>query len=275
MIGQESTGGCHGRRGLLFTDLDGTLLDHDSFRASSEALSLVAELRGLGVWTIPVTSKTAVELNELVQVAGLAPLAVAEGGAVIVNQESGCRVVGRRRSTLVRLLDRLRREGFPVRGMSEMSLAEVSDRTGLGPVAAERAMARLASEPFTIERTDGLEPGWEAELVARARAAGAEVARGGRLWHLLGLGVDKGTGVAAIRQLLDPDGRLTTGGVGDAWNDLPMLEAVDVAYLLGRRVADCDVPVGVRRIAEEGPAGFCVAGLDFLSRLAGCAGIRS
>lgn len=274
MIEADPGGGGHHRRGLLFTDLDGTLLDRESYRTSAEALALVAELRAAGVWTIPVTSKTAAEVEELVQIAEFAPVAVAEGGAVIVEQWRGYRVVGRRRDSLVPLLDRLRRRGFPVRGMSEMSVAEVSDRTGLGRAAAERAMDRLASEPFTMESPAGLEPGWEAELAASARAAGAEVARGGRFWHLTGLGVDKGTGLAEVRRLLDPTGRLRTGAVGDARNDLPMLVAVEVAYLLGGRVPASEVPAGVERIAEDGPAGFCIAGLDYLSRLDGAAGIR-
>ena len=267
-------GGRHGRRGLLFSDLDGTLLDPDTYRASPEALALVRELGRRGVWTIPVTSKTALELDQLVEIAAAAPLAVLEGGAVIVGEPGGRRVVGRRRHELVPVLDRLRGCGFPVRGLSEMSVAEVAERTGLSPAAAERAMDRLASEPFAVVSPEDLRPGWEDELAAGAQAAGVEVSRGGRFWHLLGPGVHKGTGVAAVRDRLDPQRRLLTGAVGDAWNDLPMLASVDAAYLLGGRVSDADLPAGAVRIAESGPAGFCVAGRDFLSRLDHAAGIR-
>lgn len=274
MSTSELGGGRHGRRGLLFIDLDGTLLDPDTYRASPEALALVGELVRRGVWTIPVTSKTSAELDQLAVIAEPAPLAVVEGGAVIVGEPGGCRVVGRRRHELVPVLGQLRGRGFPVRGLSEMSVAEVAKRTGLSLAAAERAMDRLASEPFAVVRPERLQRGWEDELAARARAAGAEVARGGRFWHLLGPGVHKGTGVAEVRDRLDPQRQLMTGAVGDAWNDLPMLAAVDAGYLLGGRVPDTDLPPGVVRIAEHGPAGFCVAGRDYLSRLDRAAGIR-
>ena len=43
---------------------------------------------------------------------------------------------------------------------------------------------------------------------------------------------------------------------GDAWNDLPMLRAVDHGFLLGDAVPMELVPEGVTRLDEIGPTGF-------------------
>jgi mannosyl-3-phosphoglycerate phosphatase len=250
--------------GILFTDLDGTLLDHDTYRASPEALRLVAELAAAGIWTVPVTSKTAAEVEELERTGVFAPMAVAEGGAVVLDSQRRARVVGRPRRELIQVLVQLRGEGWRMRGMSEMSVGEVGDRTGLAADAASRAMERMASEPFVLEVPHG-EP-WESSLRRRAHELGAELSRGGRFWHLTGRGVDKGTGVAAVLERIDPERRLVTGAVGDAWNDLPMLAAVDVGFLLGAAVDDRDLPPVVRRIEQRGPAGFSRAARCFRER---------
>lgn len=250
--------------GILFTDLDGTLLDHDTYRTSSEALRLVAELAAAGIWTVPVTSKTAAEVEELERTGAFAPMAVAEGGAVVLDSQRRSRVVGRPRCELTRVLVQLRDEGWRVRGMSEMSVDEVGDRTGLSSDAARRAMERMASEPFVLESPHG-EP-WESSLRRRAHELGAELSRGGRFWHLTGRNVDKGTGVAAVVERIDPERQLVTGAIGDAWNDLPMLAAVDLGFVLGAAVDDSDLPPGVRRIEVTGPAGFSLAARCFRER---------
>ena len=53
--------------------------------------------------------------------------------------------------------------------------------------------------------------------------------------------------------------------MGDAWNDLPMLDEVEIGFLLGSAVAPDLVPSGVERIDREGPDGFSVAARQLLS----------
>lgn len=65
---------------IVFSDLDGTLLDHDgySFEAAKPALAALAE-RAIPV--VPSTSKTLVELETLSVEIGLSGAAIAENGA--------------------------------------------------------------------------------------------------------------------------------------------------------------------------------------------------
>jgi mannosyl-3-phosphoglycerate phosphatase family protein len=242
--------------GLLFTDLDGTLLDHHSYQPSEEALEAVADLRRSGVWTIPVSSKTRAELIHLSETAAFAALAVVEGGAVLVDTDGSSEVVGLPRSRLVEILEEIRSRGVGVRGFSAMPVAEVCARTGLSDAAARRAMEREASEPFVVTEPD---PPGATRLVELAATLGVGLERGGRFWHLVGRDVDKGAAVGRVLDRLDPERSLPTAAVGDAWNDLPMLAAVDHAFLLGEAVTPEETPPGVLRLPTVGPEGFCDA----------------
>ena len=253
------------RRGLLFTDLDGTLLDHDTYRPSDVALRAVAQLRQQNVITVPVSSKTAPEIAQLAREARLARVAVAEGGAVLVV-DGVARPVGLPRSRLIASLDHLRGGGWQVTGMSEMSVDEVCRRTGLDRSDAERAMDRQASEPFVFDAPSDAPAPHEVER--RLATLDVAVTRGGRFWHLVGRGIDKATGIDAVCRHYRWDDRERTAAVGDAWNDLPMLRAVGVGVLLGDRVPSDEVPVGILRVDAIGPVGF-VRAVEVICRLLG------
>jgi mannosyl-3-phosphoglycerate phosphatase len=247
-------------RGILFTDLDGTLLDFDSYRPSHTALALVDQMARDGILTVPVTSKTAAEVVEVTEGVRLAPIAVVEGGGVLLLEDGSTTLVGPRRETLVDVLRELRGDGWDVRGFSDMTVNELAELTGLERSAARRAMDRSASEPFVIVSPV---PTRVEELHRRASELGAGVTRGGRFWHLTGPGVDKGSGVHTALEMLGRGRGTPTGAVGDAWNDVSMLERVDYPYFLGSRVPPAELPPGVHRISEEGPAGFVTAARAF------------
>ncbi len=243
-------------RAVLFTDLDGTLLDFETYRPSRRAMEAVRRLLRCGVSIVPVSSKTAAEVRPLMAEMELEGPAVTEGGGVILDGGGRERAVGTRRFELIAVLEHLRRAGYQVRGMSEMNPVEVCARTGLELESARRAMVRQASEPFVCggggESLNAADLAHRLALVAAEH--GASVVRGGRFWHLMGVGIDKGIG---LREVLESLGETAaTAAVGDAWNDLPMLAAVDRGFLLGDAVADADLPPGVTRIGGRGPAGF-------------------
>lgn len=185
---------------------------------------------------------------------GLPGPAVAEGGAVILSEDGSESVTGPCRADLVAVLHELQNRGWKVRGMSEMSVGEVMAATGLGEEGARRAMTRSASEPFVLT-------GESAPSVEEIFELGASLARGGRFRHLLGKGIDKGAGVRAMLAVISHElpaaaGHLRTAAIGDAWNDLPMLEEVEIGFLLGNAVETDAVPSGILRIEYSGPQGF-------------------
>ncbi len=251
-------------RGVLFTDLDGTLLDFESYRPSAEALATLDMLKRVHILTVPATSKTADEVWPLLEELGLAGPAVVEGGAVVMHADGSKDVDGPPRSALVEVLARLAGDGWPIRGMSEMSVGEVVRITGLDDTGARRALNRLASEPFVTTRT--LSTAEIAKLETAVAKRGAGLVRGGRFWHLMGAGVDKASGMDRALQAIGEVGILTAA-IGDAWNDLPMLAAADLGFLLGERVERSVTPGGVVRLPVCGPAGFALAARRILARI--------
>lgn len=242
---------------MLFSDLDGTLIDFHSYQPTHEARAALRALDAAGVAVVPVSSKTVAEVAPLMAELGLTGPAVTEGGAVVLEAGGRQRLTGPPRAALIEVLRHMQELPLPVRGMSQMTTDEVCARTGLTADAAARAMQRLGSEPFVALGELGSR---ELELMREtARAHGASTVRGGRFWHLLGAGVDKGTAVAALCDSWPGARPEATAAVGDAWNDLPMLEVVDLGFLLGGAVEAADVPARVQRIASPGPQGFAEA----------------
>ena len=85
---------------------------------------------------------------------------------------------------------------FGIRGFGDWSIDEIAARTGLPPDNAELAGQREFSEPFV--------PGPGANMDAlRALAAehGLKITRGGRFYHLIGAGQDKGAAVRTTREI--------------------------------------------------------------------------
>ncbi|RMG92652.1 MAG: HAD-IIB family hydrolase [Candidatus Dadabacteria bacterium] len=267
---------------LVFSDLDGTLLDHHTYRWDA-ALPALTELRKAGAVLVLCSSKTRAEMEELQGELGIeGPLIVENGGAVVLTGRSRwerafpdrlgdrpAKVFGAPYPVLREALGELRRAiGADLKGFGDLSVEEVARVTGLPAKRAARARAREFDEPFLWE------PEPPEEEVSRVQAflaqRGLRLTRGGRFWHLLGPN-DKGR---AVRWLVEAVGALEglrprTLGLGDAANDLPLLEAVDEGVLVERPGGGHleGAPAGVRRVPGEGPVGWNRAVREWLERV--------
>lgn len=270
---------------LIFTDLDGTLLDHDdySFDAARPAL---AEIRARGIPLILSTSKTLAEviaINRALE--NRQPVIVENGGALCFpldlpypfeltahEQEQGHAVIrlGPPYAEIRRFIRQVRDEhAWGLRGFGDMRTRDVMQLTGLSEAAARSAMQRQCSEPF-------LWFGSEAELAALGelvRGQGLDLTRGGRFWHLTGQ-TSKAAGLKAMRTLfaVDSDTLLTTIALGDSENDREMLQAADIAVVIRRSDGTQLQCHGIRQTLyseRAGPAGWNAAMLQVLARLDG------
>lgn len=253
---------------VIFSDLDGTLLDHHTY-SYQPALPALRELQRRGIPLVLCSSKTRAEMVPLHQELGLdAPIITENGGGVFAPQTSalvkgepwrdagdGWQVleiglpIDEVRKRLAAFQDRL-----GLRGFGDLSDHEVAKLTGLGKDQAARARRREFNEPL-------LPPGDEKAgqaLMAAAQEAGLQVTQGGRFWHLLG-GGDKGKAVRLVSLLYSKrEPELKTMALGDAPNDLSMLEAVDRPVLVaqpGGGHAELELP-GLVLEPLAGPAGF-------------------
>ncbi|WP_373355295.1 HAD-IIB family hydrolase [Pseudoroseicyclus sp. CXY001] len=205
----------------FFTDLDGTLLDHESYDWSPAAGAL-ARLKAAGLPLVLATSKTAAEVAPLREALGFAHCpAVVENGAGILP--AGAETVdGADHARLVEALEAAPgRENF--RNFHAMSLGELAEATGLPEEGAARARQRQFSEPGLWE---GPEEGREPFLAALA-ASGVSARAGGR-FLTLSFGRTKAQAMAELA----PDLGDTIVALGDAPNDAEMLEAADIGIII-------------------------------------------
>ncbi|MBI4462146.1 MAG: HAD-IIB family hydrolase, partial [Acidobacteria bacterium] len=145
------------RRWVIFTDLDGTLLDAETYRweAAAEALE---RLCAAHIPVVLCTSKTRAETEPLRDALGLTdPFVVENGGAIYVPRQyfpftvpgahprSSFEVLelGTPYDKLVHALaEAAAATGVEVRGFFQMSSAEVATLCGLDPEAAAQARQR-------------------------------------------------------------------------------------------------------------------------------------
>ncbi len=263
------------RRLVVFTDLDGSLLDSESysFAAASEALR---ELRRKKVPLVLCTSKTRAELAPLRRrLKNAHPFIVENGGGIGIprgyfGRGTPRRIdLGRRYLEVAAALDDLAREArVRVRGFHHLTARQVSDETGLSLGDARLAKRREYDEPFFFlgEGEKG-----RARFARLARRRGFALTRGGRFWHLFA-GSDKGVAVRRLMTLYRrAAGPCRMAALGDAANDLPMLSAAGRAVLLPARDGTFDRAVlrnlpGVIRASAPGPKGWNEAVLSLLAQ---------
>lgn len=262
---------------VVFTDLDGTLLDKESY-AHEPAEEALTQLRMRSVPVIFCTSKTRAETEVWrSRLGNRDPFVVENGGAVFIpdgyfgersaNLRNGYEVLelGQPYATLVRVLRESSNEtGVAVTGFHEMTAAEVAADSGLSPDEAKLARQREYDEPFTVRAGEDPEP-----LLRAITARGCRWTRGGRYFHITG-GNDK---AMAVAKLVDRFRRhnetVLSVGLGDGLNDAEFLNAVEVQVLIPSVQIEAlrkAVPRGTVAGAR-GPAGWNSAVLEILSKV--------
>ncbi|MEQ8997316.1 MAG: HAD-IIB family hydrolase [Coleofasciculus sp. B1-GNL1-01] len=230
---------------IIFTDLDGTLLDSETY-SYQKAIPVLNTLKDNQVPVIPVTSKTRLEVETLCQSLKLNhPFIVENGSGIFVPLDYnpltlpksnpwagyhlhrlGCTYAEARRG-LEKIATVLNE---PLRGFGDMSEAEICHLTGLSWDEAKQAKAREFTEPFLTP--DKTTPERLNEIV---QDLGYRIVVGDRFCHLIGAGAGKGKAVQWLvdsYQSAQPDAKITTLGLGNSPNDLEMLEAVDIPIIV-------------------------------------------
>ncbi len=289
---------------LIFTDLDGTLLDFDSYEPGPAAAA-VALCRQAEVPVIPATSKTAVEVIRLRESLSLESPFIVENGATLwlpdsheytpvlkelalvegwtVAEERGYHkiIFGVRRPLLYKQLVAISGElGVAVRPFSQMSDEDIAAETGLSVEMAREVNQREYSEPFLPGPVnDELSTAERYTLRDRFRdhaiGSGLNCLLGGRFFHLVG-NHSKGT---TARFVIDgfraaSGSRWASMALGDAPNDFDLLREVDHPVLVRRPDGSHAPGVELPHLMTTdgiGPAGWHEAVSARLERMAGAA----
>ena len=257
-------------RGVVFTDLDATLLDHHDYGWAPAAPALVA-LAARAVPVCLVTSKTRAEVAALRRALDNAhPFAVENGAAVAVprgyfegapvdaDTPCDCITLGAPYAELRALAVALRAErGYRFTGFGDMDVGEVVAATGLDEAAAAAARQREASEPLLWRDSEAA----LADFTTRVAAAGFTTRTGGRFVHMLGR-AGKGDALAWLRaRFAARQGPILAIALGDSANDADMLAAADIGYWVARPDGSYHAPAGgaIRHAPGVGPDGWAAA----------------
>jgi len=214
---------------IVFTDLDGTLLDHETY-SYAEAGGALALLRERRIPLILASSKTAAEILPLREKLGFQHCeAIVENGAGLLAPGNPDRNAATDYQQILDILSGLPNElraGFT--GFSDWSAQEVADRTGLSVQNSELAKQRYFSEP-------GLWSGDDQKFEAFCRqlkAKGVMVQQGGRFISLSFGGNKAGQMLELQKRYHTTDQRACSIALGDAENDIAMLEAADLGVII-------------------------------------------
>jgi mannosyl-3-phosphoglycerate phosphatase len=244
-------------RVVVFTSVDGTLLDERTFDAGP-AREAVARLHSAGVPVIPVSVMTLDEITPIAADLQMQHAMIVEAGGAIARwsgERWDVEPCGPPAETLLDVvLDIENRSGANLLVYSALPLDEASQLSGRSGEMLRASTHRCFSEPFVIETGDF-------DRVRKAAAAvGFSVRRGRRFLHLC-RSCDEGEAFSRLRDELQCDLAIAVGG---ASVDAEVLERADIAIIVpgsdGEPDAELLAAVPNARIAPlPGPAGWAAA----------------
>ncbi len=257
---------------LVFTDLDGSLLDHHSY-SHQAALPQLRRLEQLGVPVIPVSSKTRQEIEALRRQLGNTEPFIAENGAAafipqgyFAQQPAGTvlrdgywvREWAAERDVWLGVLTSLEDEfAGEYETFSAVGVEGVMALTGLDRAAAELANRRDYSEQV---RWLG-ERARKAVFVEALQGNGASVTQGGRFLSVSG-NCSKGDALCWLREVYQAAWQECTVcdlAIGDSANDIDMLEVAHTCLLIrspAHELPRLQRQDGILLSTVPGPAGW-------------------
>lgn len=230
---------------LVFSDLDGSLLDHYSYEFQDARPALLA-LERSAIPLILASSKTRAEILRVREALGNSHPFIVENGAAVhiplgyfprqpqdteVQGEFWVHAMAQPRICWLNVLSQLESE-FPAEfdSFHTAGIAGIMQMTGLSEAQAILANQRDYSEPV---KWWGL-PAGESRFIQRLEGAGATVLKGGRFLSVSG-NCDKGRALRWLRacyQEAADSGPVEDLAIGDSENDRTMLEAARTALVI-------------------------------------------
>ena len=253
---------------LIFTDLDGTFLNHHdySFEASMEAVEKIKEAQIPLIFT---TSKTKAEVERLQEKVGISePFIVENGAALFIPkgyqafdlsdlsdfEDKKVSLFGKAYSEVL-VFYKTYKDSYSMVGLSDMTDNEIADLTGLELSSIPFVRARDFTEPFILKDESKLEA-----LQKSADKYDLKITKGGRFYHLMSKFQDKGVAVKetiALFEALYKD-QVYSIALGDSENDLPMLGHVDLPILIQKHdgsYLETEIP-NIQKSSYQGAKGW-------------------
>ena len=227
---------------IIFTDLDGTFLNHDDY-SFSDSLKGVIKILNENIPLIFTTSKTKIEVETLHQRLKINEPFIVENGAALFIPKDYDKLdfsfleeyenyyiyqLGLSYEEILEFYNKYKEE-FGLLGFSDMNKWELMKYTKLDSKIACLAKQRNFTEPFILNDEFKLK-----SLKVLASKYGIKITKGGRFYHLIGINQDKGIAVKKTIEILEKvfNEKIKSIALGDGNNDIPMLENVDVPIII-------------------------------------------
>ena len=221
---------------IIFTDLDGTLLDHQTYDYTP-ALPAINQVLELKIPLILASSKTADEIAALQMTLGIQEPAITENGSGLwipdgyFPENKNNSIPSISYNNILEILSDIPSDlRAQFQGFCDWTVEQVAEKTGLEYNAAAKAKNRHWSIP-------GIWSGDEKNFhifCNLLRNSNLQVTKGGRFIHIM---ADKSKG-DMLNWLTNrfkekyPLREITSVALGDAPNDRSMLEAADFAFII-------------------------------------------
>ena len=234
---------------IIFTDLDGTLIDEKySFEDAIDAINLI---KSKGIPLILTSSKTRAEIELYIEKLDIKQPFISENGGGIFIPENyfnfefkfdkkinSYKVIelGTEYKKLRKILAILKKN-FEIVGFGDMDVYEIAEKSNLSLEQAKLAKKREYDEPVLMKREI------EDKIREILKEYDCHLVRGGKFYHILGQN-DKGKSVYLLTKLFKQKyGNIKTIGLGDSENDIGMLKNVDVPVLVKKTDGSYDEKV--------------------------------
>lgn len=264
---------------VIITDLDGTLL-HPGTYSFDEARSAIDLVKKRNIPLIFCSSKTRAEIETYRErLENRDPFISENGGGIFIPEEyfnfpvegdigDGYRVItlGKPYSEVRKIFREIqKRTGVKARGFGDMDAVEVARLTGMELSDAELARERDFDEPFIFEEGEKR----VGEFLKAIEEAGLSWTEG-RFYHILGEH-DKGKAVKILKEYYERAfGGIKSIGLGDSFNDLPLLQSVDYPVLVRKEDGSYDNRIDLPDMIRAdgiGPVGWNRAVMTMLEDL--------
>lgn len=251
---------------IIFTDLDGTLLDHDNY-SFNDAVDILARLSLDNIPIILVSSKTQSEIEKISMQLRFHHASVAENGAIInIGNHHIFRCLKSNSpycfgGSIDSILTSIEKIPHPMKKeftlLKDMPPKMATEMTGLDQQSLEVCLERAYSVPFIASGKH------ISKLKKFCEQLGIGITQGGRFYHFLSSNIGKGH---STRWLMDktrrawPDKSFISIGLGDSYNDIPMLKEVDQAVVIkNKHHRELRISLREKKVVEsnsKGPMGW-------------------
>ncbi len=223
---------------IVVTDLDGTLLNHDSYDYDA-ALLAIETLKNENIPVVLNTSKTFLETVSIREELAIYDPFIVENGSCIYllksefkqPEEASSRgeyweiILGASKLSIDHIFCSLGLKDSQYTRLSQCSIPQVIDLTGLTEEQAKAAVARDFSEPFLWHDDEQSLN----ELIKNLQQYNLSVLQGGRFLHVIG-NCDKGRATERLASCYE--GAVKTIALGDSANDAAMLNAANISIIV-------------------------------------------